>query len=178
MLEASENSRVPRTVPSGATSVAVARAPEGLKRPKTETSEERLPVKRTRVAPCPSESAAERAGIEKPKEEPSSSAREERTVAARSPAAPLVMLNRTGPKSATRSELAPFRASEINCVSPGATVKLVLAAKAAGEYRKRMSPEMGAPPRLKRVMSVLIRGPRIPRSTATGVVRSEAFPIV
>src|SRR6266545_7100787 len=142
MLEASENCRVPRTVPSGARSFAVARAPEGLKRPKTETSEERLPVKRTRVAPCPSESAAERAGIEKPKE-PSSSGREERTVAPRSAAAPLVMLNRTGPKSATESELAPCRASEINCVSPGATVKLVLAAKAAGEYRKRMSPETG-----------------------------------
>ncbi len=101
-----------------------------------------------------------------------------RTVAARSAAAPLVTLNRTGPKSVARSELVPSRASAINCVSPGATVKLDLAAKAAGEYWNRMSPEMGALPWLKRVMSVLIRRPRIPRVAATGVVRSEALPIV
>ncbi len=74
MLEANENVRVARTVASGATSSAVALAPAGLKRPKTDTSESRLPVKRIRVAPATTESA-ERAGIAKPKEEPSSRGR-------------------------------------------------------------------------------------------------------
>src|SRR6476660_328327 len=100
-----------------------------------EASEARLPVKRVRVVPGPSASPVGRAGRENPNEDPSASTREERTVAERSPAVPVLTRTRTGPKRTLRFVLDVWNASGTKSVSPGANVKVVFAAKAPGEKR-------------------------------------------
>ena len=89
-LGASDSFRVPRILPPGATREAVASAPLGEKKPKTESSASRAPVKRIRESPCPNAAEAGEAGWANPNEEPSSRSRAARTVAERSPAAPEV----------------------------------------------------------------------------------------
>jgi hypothetical protein len=125
----SEIGSVPRTVPSGATSVNSALAPEVVKKPKIDFSFSRQPVKSVRVAPVPRPSAGVNAGVEYPKDPPSSRACAVRTVATSASAGPDVTWNRMGPVSVVDDYPRSPNASARREVPPGARLNVCRAAK-------------------------------------------------
>src|SRR5215475_12913064 len=96
-------------------------------------SDDRLPRKRTRALPPPTDSAAGAAALAKPKDEPSSSCRAERSVTERSSGFPDVTRIRTGPRRTPELELEFPSTSARKTVCPASTENALRAAKAAGE---------------------------------------------
>src|SRR5262245_32262696 len=133
MFESRTRVRVPRTVPSGARSLAVTLEAASEKNPSTDTVPSRGSVKRVAVEPAARASATGTAGIAKPKEEPSSAILAVRTDATRSVAVPEVTFRRTGPRVRPLLDEVLWKASLKKTVWPGLTVNVAAGANDPGE---------------------------------------------